>query len=116
MLSVFDSEIVECGLILILCRQAGVGQIVVDVSPFTKTAIVEHLQFIGDDKGNDATAKAFLEHDEAPHTTVAVLERMNFFEADVQVENILQRVLRLGVIPLQEPLKSTSILSNFPIF
>ena len=128
MLSVFDSEIVECGLILVLRRQAGVGQVAVDVAPFAKAAIVEHLEFVGDDKRYDAAVQALLEHDETPHTTIAVLERVNLLEADVQVEDVLQRVLRLdfvevrcdsaiferarmalaapsfGIIPLQKPL------------
>ena len=102
--SVFDSEIVECRLILVLCCQAGVGQVAVDVAPFTKPSIVEHLQLVGDDKRYDGAMQAFLEHDETAHTTIAVLERMYLFEADVQVEDILQRALRLSVVPSQEAL------------
>ena len=73
--SVFDSEIVEYCLILVLCRQAGVGQVAVDVAPFTKSSVVEHLQLVGDDKRYDGAMQTFLEHDEATYTTIAFCSR-----------------------------------------
>ena len=51
-------------------------------------------------KRYNAAVQALLEHDETPHTAVAVLERVNLLEADVQVEDVLQRVLLYGIIPL----------------
>ena len=97
-----DSEIIHNGLVVILCCEAGVGEVFVDVVPLAQAAVVEHLQFVGDDEGNDTVCQAFLEHEEATHAPVAVLERMNALETHVEVENVFQRLCLLAVVICQQ--------------
>lgn len=49
----------------------------VDVSPVLDTSIVVQTQFLGDDKRYDTSLQALPEHQQSPHTSVAVLERMD---------------------------------------
>ena len=78
------------GFILILGGETGICEVAINVTPLMKSAIIEHLQIICDDEGNDAICEAFFEHDETAYTPVAILEGMNLLEADVKVENIFE--------------------------
>lgn len=40
---ILNSEIVECGFILVLCGQTGVNKIAIDVSPLTQSSVIEQL-------------------------------------------------------------------------
>ncbi len=50
--------------------------------------IIEHLQFVGDDEGNDTTTQALFKHDETTYTPITVLERVNLLETDMIIEDI----------------------------
>ena len=73
---VTDSEIIEYGFIIILCREAGVGQIAIHTPPFTQATVVEHLQIVGDDEWHDTSPETFLKHQEPPYPSVAILKGM----------------------------------------
>ena len=90
MKSVPDLEIVEYSFVVVLRRQAGVRQILPNLRPALQTAIVEHLQIVGDDERHDAVCQTLLEHHEPPDTSVAVLKRVDSLEALVQIEDIRQ--------------------------
>ena len=49
-----DSEVVEPRLVVILRREAGVARILMLGGPLLQIAVVEHLEVVGDDEGNDA--------------------------------------------------------------
>ena len=49
---------------MVLGCEAGVCEVAIDVAPFFETSIIEHLQFVCDDKGDDAVCETFLEHQE----------------------------------------------------
>ena len=55
LLPVFDLEVVEKGLEVVLGGEAGIEQEAFDAGPFTETSIIEHLQVVGDDEGNDTS-------------------------------------------------------------
>ena len=76
-----------------MCRKASVCQIAIDMAPLTQTSVIEHLQFVSDDEGNNATAQTLLEHNKTPHTTITILERVNLFETDMKVKDIFERGL-----------------------
>lgn len=78
------------GFVLVLGGKDGVSEIAIYVAPFTKAAIIEELEVVCDDEGDDVVSKAFLEHDDATHATVTILKRMNLLEADVKVEDIFE--------------------------
>ena len=48
-----QSEVSEDILVLILCRQNGVCEIAINVTPLAESAIIKQFQFLGDDKWND---------------------------------------------------------------
>ena len=56
--------------------------------PLTQATIIEHLQFVGDDEGNDTTTQALFKHDETTYTPITVLERVNLLETDMIIEDI----------------------------
>jgi hypothetical protein len=87
-----------------LCREARVGEVIVNVSPLAQSAIIEELEVVGDDERHDVTGQTLLEHEQSPHSTVAVLERMDALESYVEVENLLQRFLLIVVIIADESL------------
>ena len=39
---------------LVLCRQAGVHEVAIDMPPLLQAAVVAHRQFVADDEGNVA--------------------------------------------------------------
>ena len=51
---ILDVEVVEKGLEVVLCGEAGVKQEALDAGPFSEPSIVEHLQVVGDDEGDDS--------------------------------------------------------------
>ena len=55
LLPVFDLEVVEEGLEVVLGREACIEQEAFDAGPFTQTSIIEHLQVVGDDEGDDSS-------------------------------------------------------------
>ena len=52
---VLDLEVVEQGFEVVLGGEAGIEQEAFDAGPFTETSIIEHLQVVGDDEGNDTS-------------------------------------------------------------
>ena len=86
-----NPKILQCFLKLILRREAGVKQEALFTVPFGKAAVVEHLMALVDDEGYNVVLEALLQHDQAPDSAVAVLERVNALEAHVEGDDILQR-------------------------
>ena len=89
---------------MILRRKTGICEIAINMTPFAKTTIIEHLQFVGDDKGNNTTTQTLLEHDESPNTTITILEWVYLFETNVEVKNILKSNLFLSVVAFYQSL------------
>ena len=55
LLPVFDLEVVEKDFEVVLGSEACIKQEAFDAGPFTETSIVEHLQVVGDDEGDDSS-------------------------------------------------------------
>ena len=86
------------GFVLILSGEASICEVAIDVSPFAKAAIVEKLEGVCDDEGDDVISEAFLKHDEATHASVAILEGMNLLKADVEIKNVFKGLALDGVV------------------
>ena len=84
--------------VLILGCEAGVCEIAIHVPPFAEAAIIEELQVVCDDEGNDVISEAFLEHDEATYTSVAILEGMNLLESNMEIKNVFEGLALDGVV------------------
>lgn len=105
--SVRNSEIVEQGLVVVLCREAGIAQIFAYGWPLLQASVVEHLEVIGDDEGNDAGRQTLLEHHKASDTAVAILKRVDALETLVQIENVVECLVPPGVVLRKESLHLT---------
>ena len=75
---------------MVLGCEAGVYEVAIDVAPFFETSIIEHLEFVCDDKGDNPVCKAFLEHQETSDSAITVLERVNLLEAYMKVEDVFK--------------------------
>ena len=47
---IFHFEIVQQGLVVVLCSEAGITKIAVGITPVLDTSIIVQTQFVGDDK------------------------------------------------------------------
>jgi hypothetical protein len=63
------------------------------MAPFVETSVIEHLQIVCNDEGDDAISEAFFEHDEASYSTITILKRMNLLETHMKIEDIFKRLL-----------------------
>ena len=82
--------------------KAGVQKIFTDVVPFLKAAIVEQFQVICDDEWYKAICQAFLEHNQAANSPVAVLEWVDGFKSLMKLKDILKGLVLFRVIFFKE--------------
>ena len=79
----------------------------VSFAPVLETEIVELLEVLRYDERRDAVFEAFLEENQTADAPVAVLERMDLFEADMEVKQILERLV--GISPPSEQLRHFAV-------
>lgn len=77
---------------MVLGREAGVCEIAVNTPPLAQATVIEQFQLVSDDEWYNATAQALLEHDEASHAAIAILEGVYLLETNMEVEDIFQRM------------------------
>ncbi len=65
-------------------------------------AIVKHLHVVADNKGHNVVPQALLEQNQPPHTAVAVLKRMNAFEAHMKIQQFLKGLFLVRVVVNQQ--------------
>lgn len=85
-----NTVVLENRLEPILSGQAGIHKVAPEVIPFTQAPIVESLQVIRDNEGNNIVSKAFLKKKQPPYSTIAILERMNAFESDMKLNKVIK--------------------------
>ena len=78
---------------MILCSEAGVCEVAVDIAPVAQASVVEKFEFICDDEWHYLVCKAFFEHYESAYTSVAILEWVNAFKLAVKVYDIFQSLV-----------------------
>ena len=86
------------GFILILGGEAGISKVAIDVTPFAKTTIIEKLEVVCDDEGDDVVSKAFFEHGKATYASIAILEGMNLLESNMEIKNVFEGLALDGVV------------------
>ena len=87
---------------MILCCKTGIGKVAINMPPFAQASIIEHLQLVGNDEGNNTCAQTLLEHNKTPNAPITILEWVYLFETNMEVENILKRTLLLGIVILYQ--------------
>ena len=70
----FHFEILPHPLEAILCQQAGVAEVAGLGFPVLEAAVVEGLEVVCDDEGDDAGPQALIGQEQAAHAAVAVME------------------------------------------
>lgn len=87
------SEVIQKFLVIILCREAGIGKKTIDSSPFPESAVIVEFQIICNDERNYSASQTLFEHNKPPHTPIPVLKRMDGFKLLVEINNILKVLL-----------------------
>ena len=90
LITVRDSEVIQRCFESILSCKARIKKIAVLLVPLRESAIVERLHVISNNERNNVMSKAFFKHDQPANTSVAILERMNAFKANVIINNIFK--------------------------
>ena len=87
---------------MVLGCKAGVCQITINMPPFLQASIIEHLQFVCDDKGDNAICQTLLEHQQASNSAIAILKGMNLLKAHMKVEDIFKRFGTMAIIVIKQ--------------
>ena len=74
------------------------------MSPFSQSTIVEHLEFVCDNERHNAICQAFLEHQQPPNSAVSILKRMNLFEANMKIKDVIERMTTVEVVVAKQTL------------
>lgn len=101
-LSALNFEIPQHPFELILRRQAGVAKVAIDVTPVLDPAIVEQMQVLGDDEGDDAALQTLPEHQQPSDAAVAVLERVDALKLHVKIKDVIKFNGFEGVIAVKQ--------------
>lgn len=104
-MSEFDPEFTQPYFKIILGGEAGVAEVAGELGPVGEASVVEDLEGICDDKGDNVVREAFFEHDETPDTAVAILEGVNALECVVEVQNIIEGLLFYALVAGDELLQ-----------
>ena len=89
---VFNTEVIQDCLEIILHQQTGITEVTGESIPFFQAAIIEHLVPVIDDKWDNPESKAFLKKDQPSNTPVAVLKRMDALKLNVKIQQIVKRL------------------------
>lgn len=90
LITVRNSEVIQCGFEFILSCKTRIKKIAVLLIPLREPSIVERLQIISNDKRNNIMGKAFFKHNQPTDTSVAILERMNALKTNVIINNVFK--------------------------
>lgn len=96
--SVFYPKLIKQEFEWILSRETGIRQIAFDAGPVMQSVVIEHLQIVGNNEWYNSPAQAFAEHNQAPHSSVAILKWMYRLKAMVEIKNVVKRHCILGII------------------
>ena len=78
---------------MVLSCEASITEIAVGIPPILNTAVVVEAQFVGNNKRHLCVLQTLPEEQQAPHTTVAILKRMDTFETHVEIQDVIERHL-----------------------
>ena len=96
--SILNLEIVQQQFVTVLCRQAGVSEITIYRSPVLYATIVEQAKLLSDDERYMSALQTLPEKQQTSYTAVAVLERMDTFEEDMEIQYIVKLHILDGIV------------------
>lgn len=83
---VFYIEIVEMFFHRILSRKTGITQIAFFGIPFRQATVIEQLDFISDDEGNNLMFQTFFEKEEPSNPAIAVLKWVDPLKLHMEIK------------------------------
>ena len=86
--SVNNSKVIQIRLKPVLGGEAGVHQEPFFPIPFFEAAVVEQLQIVLDDKGDNVVFQTLLKENQTAYTAVPVLEWMDAFKSHMEGNDI----------------------------
>ena len=92
--AIYNSKVVQISLKPILGGEAGVHEEAFFVVPFFEAAVVEQLQVILDNEGDNIVLQTLLEEDQAAYPTISVLEGVDAFEGHMECHDVLKGLRR----------------------
>lgn len=83
---------------MVLRRQASIGQVAVRMPPLAQPPVIKEFQLVCNDKWHLPVRQTFLEQNQPAHAPVPVLKRMDTLETDVEIKQVVQRLLLFAMI------------------
>ena len=102
LLLIYNSEIIQISFKAVLGGKAGVHKEAFFAIPFFEAAVVEQLQVILDNEGDNIVLQTLLEEDQTAYTAVSVLEGMDAFKGHMKGYNVLKGFSGQCVIVCQQ--------------
>ena len=90
LITVRNSEVIQCGFESILRCKTRIKKIAVLLIPLREPSIVERLHIISNYERDNVMSKAFFKHNQPADTSIAVLEGMDAFKTNVIINNIFK--------------------------
>lgn len=85
-----NSKVIQIRLKAVLGGEAGVHEEAFFSIPFFEAAVVEQLQVILDNEGDNIILQTLFKEDQAAYTIVSVLEGMDAFESHMEGYDVLK--------------------------
>ena len=92
----------DLGLKAHLSFHADIDQDAAIIVPLTDAVEVAGAALIVDDEGYDIVTEAFLEHQQATDTTVAILEGADTLKLHVEIQNLMEADICLRFVLLEQ--------------
>ena len=89
---------------MVLGCKAGICQITINMPPFLQASIIEHLQFVCDDKRDYAICQTLLEYQQASNPSITILKGMNLLKAHMKVKDIFKSLGTMVIIVVKQSL------------
>ena len=111
--SICNPKVIQVSLKAILGGEAGVHKEAFFVIPFFKTAVVEQLQIVLNDKRNNIMLQALLKEDQAAYTAISVLEGMDAFKSHMEGYDVLKGLRGQSIILCQSVTRFMPLLWGY---
>mgnify|MGYP006333395041 CR=1 FL=1 len=87
------SEVIQVSLEPVLGGEAGVHKEAFFVIPLFKATVIEQLQIVLDNEGNDVVLQALFKEDQAAYAAISVLKGMDAFKSYMKGYDVLKGLL-----------------------
>jgi hypothetical protein len=90
LISICDSKVIQIRLKAILGGEASIHEEAFFSIPFFEATVVEQLQIILDNEGNDIVLQTLFKEDQAAYAAISILEGMDAFESHMEGYDVFE--------------------------